>query len=67
MYSFLVLGFIPGTNIQISFVAWLVMLVGSPLAVLAFALRHRLQRAARLQALSLRRPLYASQLHQQAQ
>jgi hypothetical protein len=67
MYSFLVLGLIPGTNVQISFQIWLVMLACSPLAILAFALRHRLRRAAELGSLSLRQPLYASQLHQQVQ
>jgi hypothetical protein len=67
MYSFLVLGQIPGTNLQISFQAWLVMLACLPLLVLAFALLHRLRQSAQFQALALRQPLNASQLHQQVQ
>lgn len=42
MYSFLVLGLIPGTNIQISFQAWLVIM--PLLAVFLFMLRVPLRR-----------------------
>jgi hypothetical protein len=65
MYSFLVLGLVPGTNFQISFQDWLLMLACLPVIVMAFMLRHRLRHAT--QQIDLRQPLYASQLHQQAQ
>ncbi len=67
MYTFLVLGQIPGTNIQISFQVWLVILAGLVLAVMAFTLSLRVRRAFKRQAMRLRQPLSASQLHQQAQ
>lgn len=62
MYAFLVLGLVPGTNIQISFQAWLVMLALSPLLGLALRpyLRQLLKRGL---AGPARLPLPASQLH----
>jgi hypothetical protein len=56
MYSFIVLGIIPGTNISISFSAWL-GLVG---LVMVVVLRPRL---ARSQSVSMRQVLPASRLH----
>lgn len=38
MYSFLVLGLIPGTNIQISFWAWMVLMAG---LLIAFKIYRR--------------------------
>ncbi len=66
MYSFIVLGIIPGTNIVISFETWLVTLV----VALFIAVRYRRYvqawgRAADL--LPVRVPLHASQLHQRVQ
>ena len=60
MYSFLVLGLIPGTNIAISFQAWIALGV-----MLALALPgHRLYvRYHQLVSTAARRPLHASQLH----
>ena len=67
MYSLLVLGLIPGTNIQISFWAWIGLMIG---LVLAFMLsRHRLANFLadswkRLYYVDgARHPLHASQLH----
>jgi hypothetical protein len=64
MYSILVLGLIPGTNIAISFDAWLgamTVLIGT-IAILRIELRNR---AFAPRALS-RIVLHASQLHQRA-
>lgn len=36
MYSILVLGLIPGTDIQISFWTWVVIMLGLPLAAFRF-------------------------------
>jgi hypothetical protein len=67
MYAFLVLGLIPGTNIQISFQAWLV--IAPVLLVAAIILRplvlrwwHKFN-----EDQVSRRPLHASQLHLRAQ
>ena len=70
MYSFLVLGLIPGTNVQISFQAWLVLLACLPFAaVIAFKLlrpyaRQLIQWG---QAVAPRQPLPASYLHLRVQ
>lgn len=69
MYSFLVLGLIPGTNIQISFWAWLVLM-----ALLAVAFkRYKHYAAERIEAwwhqfddidsAKQRKPLHANHLH----
>jgi hypothetical protein len=59
MYSLLVLGLIPGTNISISFQAWLaffaLLLLGHPL----YQIYHRHQ----LIAVPVRQPLPATRLH----
>lgn len=69
MYSFLVLGLIPGTNIQIDFWAWIILMAGLIIITTLFkqhAIRlvanwwHRFDEAAG----AGRRPLHASQLHQ---
>jgi hypothetical protein len=61
MYSLLVLGIVPGTNIAISFQAWLI------LALLLAVIRPSRQLYLYLQhqtaAAMVRRPLPASQLH----
>jgi hypothetical protein len=66
MYTFLVLGLIPGTNIQINFYAWLVIMVG--LIIMAYRLLPRVVRLVsacwrKLNNTSARKPLHASQLH----
>lgn len=66
MYSFLVLGYIPGTNIQLSFgetLALMIILVGI-FAIGTMELRHYLRK---FDQLVVRRPLHASQLHLRAQ
>lgn len=64
MYSFLVLGLIPGTNIQISFQAWLGIMAGLPFAA-AFMRPLWHQRLSESVARQ-RQPLHASQLHLRA-
>lgn len=69
MYTFLVLGLIPGTDIQISFWAWIIIMI----AVIAVGFRfksyavrhiaawwHQFDDEAAVQG---RRPLHASRLH----
>lgn len=63
MYSFLVGGFVPGTNVQLSFQTYLAimsLLVGSISIVWIEKRRHYLAAA----TIQLRQPLHASQLHQ---
>jgi uncharacterized protein HemY len=63
MYSFLVLGLVPGTNIQISFQAWLYM--AALLLLVVILLKSPLRRLLELgQASAPRLPLHANQLHQ---
>ena len=72
MYSFIVLGLIPGTNIQISFELWLQIVAGLTTYILLsifavwtyrfFRLTNQLLAPAKT-----RLPLYASQLHQRVQ
>lgn len=69
MYSFLVLGIIPGTNIQIGFWAWIILMAG---LIIAFR-RYKQQLIALVENWwhqfdedaegSARRPLPANQLH----
>ena len=67
MYTFLVLGLIPGTNIQISFWAWIIIMVLVTLG--AYRLRHRVTAYAskwwhQFDTSDItRQPLHASQLH----
>lgn len=67
MYTFLVLGLIPGTNIQINFYAWVIIMIG--LAISAHRLRPRFVRALSSwwhqfdEVHQQRRPLHANQLH----
>jgi hypothetical protein len=69
MYSFLVLGLIPGTNIQISFQAWL-GIMAAVVAVLpfvaAFIKPHWHKRLAELAATE-HQPVHANQLHLRVQ
>ena len=62
MYTFLVLGLIPGTNIQISFQAWLDMAAALPF-VAAFIKLHLYHRLTAASDIAIRQPLHASQLH----
>ncbi len=69
MYEFIVLGMVPGTNIQISFELWLQIVAGllAYLLLCIFAIwTYRFFRFTN-QLLSIpadRTPLYATQLHQ---
>ncbi|HTB48962.1 MAG TPA: hypothetical protein VK712_02675 [Verrucomicrobiae bacterium] len=63
MYSFFVLGIIPGTNIEISFVAWLIMTPVLLAAAIIIRPYLQLHRFVALGKQSLRQPLPASQLH----
>jgi len=67
MYSILVLGLIPGTNIQISFKAWLIIVAG--LLVLAPVLIVSLKRliAFGKANTSYPQPLHANLLHHRLQ
>lgn len=72
MYTFLVLGLIPGTNIQINFYAWIVIMLGLAAAIYKFRVRiarvlHELWRE--LEGAEPRRPqpLHASRLHLRGQ
>jgi hypothetical protein len=63
MDSLLVLGLVPGTNIQISFQAWLAIAV--TLTAAAMAIWRELKRRGLVEQLTpLRLPLHANQLHQ---
>lgn len=77
MYNFIVLGQIPGTNIRISFAAWMglaALILLSSLAVKRYLSRNQLMGLAVKQRFSQvyqtvvvtlpPRPLHASQLHQ---
>ena len=66
MYTFLVLGLIPGTNIQINFYAWIIIMSG--LIITAYRLRPRLVQAIsnwwhQFDKAPSRQPLHANQLH----
>ena len=68
MYSFLVLGIIPGTNIQITFDMWLqlaelaIVLIG-----LAWGITHSREVRKLAKTVQRRLPLHATQLHLRAQ
>lgn len=62
MYSLLVLGIVPGTNIQITFQGWL-SLFGSLVVAAALAQYYRQNLALQQAAARVRVPLHASQLH----
>jgi len=70
MYALLVLGLIPGTNIQINFQAWLY--IAPVLLAVGLILEPRLERRIRQwwhefdEDQASRRPLHASQLHLRA-
>lgn len=62
MYSFIVLGIIPGTNIQITFTTW----IDAMLLALCIGLTvhlYRLIKAQNFDSVSARQPLFAQQLH----
>ena len=72
MYSFIVLGLVPGTNIQISFELWLQFVAGLTIYILLciFAVwTYRFFRLTNhlLAPTQRRSPLYATQLHQRVQ
>lgn len=63
MYNFLVLGLIPGTNIQIGFYAWIALVISLMVATY-FANKKILQiiNAPDFE-FEIRKPLHANQLH----
>ena len=62
MYSFIVLGIIPGTDIQINFQIWLDAMVGLVLlALIAWLVMPK--RSIKTDTFMPRTPLHASQLH----
>ena len=62
MYSFIVLGIIPGTNIQITFTTWLNAMLVAISAVLLVRL-YRLVVMQNFAPAVNRQPLFAQQLH----
>ncbi|MEO7364649.1 MAG: hypothetical protein ABIV43_04070 [Candidatus Saccharimonadales bacterium] len=71
MYTFIVLGLIPGTNVQITFDIWLqfVTLLAVYVALSVFSMRiYRFVKLTnQLLTAPARRQLHATQLHQRAQ
>ena len=63
VYNFLVLGFIPGTNIQITFQTWVDAFGLVLFAYCGFRLYQR-YRFSGFELMPIRQPLHASQLHQ---
>lgn len=61
MYSFIVLGLIPGTNIQIGFWAYLAIAVIA--TAIYFAIKYRVNHNSFEEMLSAHMPVEASQLH----
>ncbi len=66
MYSFIVLGIIPGTNIRITFGAWLQFAVLIFAAVVTLKIYRKIKPML-LKLEPVRIPLHASQLHQRVQ
>lgn len=70
MYTFIVLGIVPGTNIRITFGDWLQLAVLIFAAIVTIKLYRKLEPLMFSQLNQLqteRSPLHASQLHQRAQ
>ena len=67
MYTFLVLGLIPGTNIQINFWAWMVIMTG--LIIIGWRAKRYVVRYIAAwwhqfdEDAGIRKPLHANQLH----
>jgi len=61
MYGLLVGGYLPGTNIQISFEAWLILAAVITVTIVTFRLLRKAHRHL------VRLPLHASQLHSRLQ
>lgn len=63
MYNFLVLGIIPGTNIQIGFYAWIVLMLA--LFIAAYFIHKRIIEIINQPdfEFEVRKPLHANQLH----
>lgn len=62
MYSFIVLGIIPGTNIQITFTTWLNAMLLAVTIVLLVRL-YRMVASEETSTIMSRQPLFAQQLH----
>lgn len=67
MYSLIVLGQIPGTNISLSFEAWIILM--ALMAVVGFRLRPKIKQIFEefKGATTPKHGIHASQLHQRAQ
>ena len=63
MMAFLVLGLIPGTNIQIGFYFWAVIFIAVAVICLRSAISYNREVKKLAILLTIRRPLPASQLH----
>lgn len=61
MYNFIVGGYLPGTNDQLSFQAWVI--ITCAVAVTAYASWQVFQRLKQFSDTNLRQGLHASQLH----
>jgi hypothetical protein len=66
MYSFLVLGIIPGTNFQITFGAWL-NIIGLTLVAICMLYLYRRRSSYDYSQTFVRQPLPASRLHLRVQ
>jgi hypothetical protein len=67
MQAFLVLGLIPGTNIQINFLIWLIFLIGLGIGTIIIVLKYRHQLKILARLANMRVPLHASELHTRQQ
>jgi hypothetical protein len=65
MYSFLVLGLVPGTNLQITFRAW-INIIALGLSVVCLAYLKRVRRLNNRQTEAVREPIRTSRSHRQA-
>jgi hypothetical protein len=63
MYSFIVLGLIPGTNIQITFRTWIDTALLIVCIVLSAHLYRLIKEETQAKRLVIRQPLFAQQLH----
>ena len=66
MYTFFVLGIIPGTTIQITFQLWLDVVAGLSIIILLARLLYVHRSESVVTAASIRLPLHARQLHLRA-
>jgi hypothetical protein len=63
MYSFIVLGLVPGTNLQITFQAWLLVLAAVLALIVVIRVSYRLIVQLSMETIDVHQPLHANQLH----